>query len=107
MTATIYTTFFNNFVSKSLTRTVHNSSYNAVYGCLDVGINHWDINSTHPLFGKEKYNRITVALGTGVQAEHIFMEIVTEFHSMDNKGIKNRSRTTVGASLSLLAGWRF
>jgi hypothetical protein len=100
------------------------SGYNAadLYGCVEVGVNHWDINSTHLLFGKEKYNRIAVGLNLGVQTKHMFLEIVAEFHSMDNRGIKREGWTTgdestysqlikidspAGASISLLAGWKF
>jgi len=102
------------------------SGYSAadLYWCLDVGVNHWDINSTHPLFGREKYNRVAAGLSLGVQARHIFLEIATEFHSMDNKGIKREGWTDgggddlfpsqlikvdhpAGVSISLLAGWKF
>jgi len=66
------------------------SSYNVadIYWCLDADINHWNINSTNPLFGEEKCNRIAGGIGLGLQTEHIFMEFVVEFHSMDNKGIE-------------------
>jgi len=106
------------------------SSYNTadIYWCLDAGINHWDINSTNPLFGKEKYNRIAGGIGLGLQSEHIFLEFVVEFHSMDNKGIKrvvfpvvppgsplpglttrtrNEKEISTGSSLSFVAGWKF
>jgi hypothetical protein len=103
-------------------------SYNAaadLYWCPEVGINHWDINSTHPLFGKEKYNRFAFGVGFGVQTEHIFLELAAEVHSMDNKGIEKDALAPVhptlpmpghmvkqkvssnGPSLSLLFGWKF
>ena len=96
-----------------------------LYGCIEVGVNHWDINSTLLLFGKEKYNRIAAGLSLGAQTKHLFLEITAEFHSMDNRGIKREGWTTgpggdnlhpyqlitvdspAGASISLLAGWKF
>jgi hypothetical protein len=105
------------------------SSINAAadfYWCVEFGINHWNINSAHPLFEKEKYNRIAIGFCFGIQTEHLFLEFSPEIHSMDNKGIKRdfwleglpgslplpampikRERSSVGVGLSFIAGWKF
>jgi hypothetical protein len=107
------------------------SSINAaadLYWCLDFGVNHWDINSAHPIIGADKYNRFALGTAIGFQTEHLFMELTGELYSMNNKGIGRNHMTgtvtgpnspfprgalirsrpyPVEASLSILAGWKF
>jgi hypothetical protein len=57
-----------------------------LYVGVDFGINHWDIDSTHPLFGKEDYYRLAGGFSLGVQFKHLFLELGVEIDSMDDKG---------------------
>jgi len=103
-----------------------NNAIADLFWCIDVGVNHWDINSTNPLFGKEKYNRLAAGMSLGLQTEHIFIEFVAEYHSMDNKGIERaffpvvppdsplpglttgrKEENSAGAGLSFVVGWKF
>jgi hypothetical protein len=86
------------------------------YGGGEVGISHWDIDSTHPLFGNQNYNTFTAGVFVGCQTEHIFLELAAEFHSnsprdspVDGYIKKKHVVMTLGSSvgLSLVAGWKF
>jgi hypothetical protein len=90
---------------------------NDIYAGFELGINHWDIDSDYPLFGKKKYNRVAMGCLLAYQAEHIFMELGGEIHSMDQKGARGSSweygnnpeqkRDPIGLAFSFAAGWKF
>jgi hypothetical protein len=93
---------------------------NDIYAGFELGINHWDIDSEFPMFGKQKYNRAAIGFLLAYQTEHMFMELGGEIHSMDQKGIEGNSweygndprqkgakNHPVGLALSFAAGWKF
>jgi len=104
---------------------LNSNAVTSLYWCVEAGVNHWDINSTHPLFGKGKYNRFAAGTNLGMQTKHLFLEFIIELTSMDNKGIKRKNDagrviapppaepiprdypSILELSLSLAAGYKF
>jgi opacity protein-like surface antigen len=98
-----------------------------LYWGFDLGADHWDIKSSHPLFGSQSYNKFAFAIGVGAQAERLFLEIYAECHALDNKGIERyyvptrgfgpelppnmplvkSEYPTAGQGLTFALGWKF
>jgi hypothetical protein len=86
------------------------------YGGVELGVSHWGIDSTHPLFGNQIYSTFTSGPFVGFQTEHIFLELASESHSKSPRDspvggyIKEKPVVTTldsSVGLSLMAGWRF
>jgi len=99
-------------------RDMRRGSPNYAYYGGEFGISHWNIDSTHPLFGKEKYNTFAVGLFVVYQTEHIFLDFTLEFHSKGHErnrpidGYINGEKhmpmgLNLSAGLSLGVGWKF
>jgi len=59
------------------------------YVSFEAGVTHWDINSSHPLFGREKYTRMAAGFAVGVETKYMFWEFAPfglELEAMDTKG---------------------